>query len=98
MSTKFQSDSSSKSFACKMAAVSSNDKSDDESWSFSKWWNSSCNSGCQKAEQGLIDAFVDTNIYEYESRQVHIDFDPEPQLKYSMYLSLSSLFCACINL
>eukprot|EP00484_Ammonia_sp_Unknown_P028525 CAMPEP_0197034808 /NCGR_PEP_ID=MMETSP1384-20130603/12777_1 /TAXON_ID=29189 /ORGANISM="Ammonia sp." /LENGTH=625 /DNA_ID=CAMNT_0042464767 /DNA_START=72 /DNA_END=1949 /DNA_ORIENTATION=+ len=53
----------------------------EEEWGWdavSKWWNSSCNDGCKKAERGLIKAFVDTEIYEYKSAQVPIDYDAEP--------------------
>ena len=61
------------------ASPSSESKCDnDSSWSLSKWWNSSCNEGCMKAEMGLIKQFVDDDIYLYESKQVPIDYDAEP--------------------
>jgi len=42
------------------------------------WWNPSSTTGCRNAEQGLLNHFISSDLFEYESRDIPIDYDAEP--------------------
>eukprot|EP01083_Nonionella_stella_P093461 261954_1 len=59
----------------------SDSESDETQWGWGavkNWWNPASIKGYKRAEANLLNAFLDDTIYEYQSNEIAIDYDPEP--------------------